>query len=138
MRSFSAVILVVEAKPRVASFPDGIILLENILCSEHEKHNYMSLARGLPRKHERASSLTTFMLTCKWWDPVPQFCSYRNISFDTSPSSTMAVPRNSLRAFLGQAKVNLQRAISKNEKVTLVIGNESAGCPVKSQDLYLR
>ncbi|THZ38896.1 DHH phosphoesterase, partial [Aureobasidium pullulans] len=38
----------------------------------------------------------------------------------------MAVPRNSLRAFLGQAKVNLQRAISKNEKVTLVIGNESA------------
>ncbi|THZ00106.1 DHH phosphoesterase [Aureobasidium pullulans] len=38
----------------------------------------------------------------------------------------MAVPRNSLRAFLGQVKVNLQRAISKNEKVTLVIGNESA------------
>lgn len=52
MRSFSAVILVVVAKPRVASLPDGMILLENILCSEHGKHNYMSLARGLPHKHE--------------------------------------------------------------------------------------
>jgi hypothetical protein len=39
----------------------------------------------------------------------------------------MAVPRNSLGAFLKQAKASLKRAIDKKEKVTLVIGNESAG-----------
>jgi exopolyphosphatase len=39
----------------------------------------------------------------------------------------MAIPRNSLGAFLKQAKVSLKRAIDQKEKVTLVIGNESAG-----------
>ncbi|KAI4757260.1 DHH phosphoesterase [Aureobasidium sp. EXF-3400] len=38
----------------------------------------------------------------------------------------MAIPRNSLGAFLKQAKASLKRAIDQKEKVTLVIGNESA------------
>ncbi|KAJ8107274.1 hypothetical protein OPT61_g8978 [Boeremia exigua] len=38
----------------------------------------------------------------------------------------MAVPRNSLRGFLTHAKSALRSAISSNQKVTLVIGNESA------------
>jgi hypothetical protein len=41
--------------------------------------------------------------------------------------STMAVARNSLRGFLTHAKDALRSAIKSNEKVTLVIGNESAG-----------
>lgn len=39
----------------------------------------------------------------------------------------MAIPRNSLGAFLRQAKSSLKKAIDHKEKVTLVIGNESAG-----------
>ena len=38
----------------------------------------------------------------------------------------MAFPRNSLRAFLSHAKTTLTTALNKNEKITLVIGNESA------------
>ncbi|KAF3039030.1 Exopolyphosphatase [Didymella heteroderae] len=38
----------------------------------------------------------------------------------------MAAPRNSLRGFLTHAKTALRSAISSNQKVTLVIGNESA------------
>ncbi|KZM28673.1 pyrophosphatase [Ascochyta rabiei] len=38
----------------------------------------------------------------------------------------MATPRNSLRGFLTHAKNDLRSAISSNQKVTLVIGNESA------------
>ncbi|KAG9657081.1 DHH phosphoesterase, partial [Aureobasidium melanogenum] len=38
----------------------------------------------------------------------------------------MAIPRNSLGAFLRQAKSSLKKAIDQKEKVTLVIGNESA------------
>jgi hypothetical protein len=39
----------------------------------------------------------------------------------------MVLPRTSMRNFLLQAKASLRTAISKGEKVTLVIGNESAG-----------
>jgi exopolyphosphatase len=39
----------------------------------------------------------------------------------------MAVPRNSLRGFLAHAKTSLRTAIDSSQKVTLVIGNESAG-----------
>jgi exopolyphosphatase len=39
----------------------------------------------------------------------------------------MAVARTSLRGFLTHAKDALCSAIKSNEKVTLVIGNESAG-----------
>jgi len=39
----------------------------------------------------------------------------------------LAAPRNSLRGFLAHAKSALRTAIEKNEKITLVIGNESAG-----------
>jgi len=42
-------------------------------------------------------------------------------------SPVMAIPRNSLGAFLKQAKASLKKAIDQKEKVTLVIGNESAG-----------
>ncbi|KAJ4336540.1 Exopolyphosphatase [Ascochyta clinopodiicola] len=38
----------------------------------------------------------------------------------------MATPRNSLRGFLTHAKSALRSAINSNQKVTLVIGNESA------------
>lgn len=38
----------------------------------------------------------------------------------------MAVPRNSLRGFLAQARTALRTAIDSNQKVTFVIGNESA------------
>ncbi|KAH7413891.1 DHHA2 domain-containing protein [Phaeosphaeria sp. MPI-PUGE-AT-0046c] len=38
----------------------------------------------------------------------------------------MAVPRNSLRSFLAHAKGALRNAIESSQKVTLVIGNESA------------
>ncbi|KAL8697664.1 MAG: hypothetical protein Q9201_007011 [Fulgogasparrea decipioides] len=38
----------------------------------------------------------------------------------------MAIPRNSLRAFLSHAKKNLLTAIDTSQKVTLVVGNESA------------
>lgn len=39
----------------------------------------------------------------------------------------MAAPRNSLRGFLAHAKTALRTATNSNQKVTLVIGNESAG-----------
>ena len=39
----------------------------------------------------------------------------------------MTFPRNSLRAFLQYAKTNLAQAINGNQKVNIVIGNESAG-----------
>ena len=39
----------------------------------------------------------------------------------------MAVPRSSLRGFLVHAKGALRIAIDSSHKVTLVIGNESAG-----------
>ena len=42
-------------------------------------------------------------------------------------SPAMTISRNSLGAFLKQAKASLKRAIDQKEKVTLVIGNESAG-----------
>ncbi|KAI9822626.1 MAG: Exopolyphosphatase [Pycnora praestabilis] len=38
----------------------------------------------------------------------------------------MALPRNSLRGFLAHAKSALQTGIEKSQKVTIVIGNESA------------
>ncbi len=38
----------------------------------------------------------------------------------------MAFPRNSLRAFLSHAKTALHSAIEQSQKITLVIGNESA------------
>ncbi|KAF2731708.1 DHH phosphoesterase [Polyplosphaeria fusca] len=38
----------------------------------------------------------------------------------------MVVPRNSLRGFLSQAKAALRTALDSNEKITFVIGNESA------------
>jgi exopolyphosphatase len=38
----------------------------------------------------------------------------------------MAVPRNSLRGFLAQARGALRGAIESSQKVTIVIGNESA------------
>jgi exopolyphosphatase len=48
----------------------------------------------------------------------------------------MAVARNSLRGFLTHAKDALRSAIKSNQKVTLVIGNESAGqhlqCTIES------
>jgi exopolyphosphatase len=43
----------------------------------------------------------------------------------------MAVPRTSLRGFLAHAKSALRNAIDSNQKVTLVIGNESAGAAAK-------
>ena len=49
---------------------------------------------------------------------------------------TMAAPKNSLRGFMSHAKSALQSAISSNGRVTIVIGNESAGqrlaCTVKA------
>jgi len=39
----------------------------------------------------------------------------------------MAFPRNSLRAFLQYAKRNLAQAANGDQKVNIVIGNESAG-----------
>jgi exopolyphosphatase len=39
----------------------------------------------------------------------------------------MASPRNSLRSFLAQAKSAIRTAIDKSQKITFVIGNESAG-----------
>jgi hypothetical protein len=39
----------------------------------------------------------------------------------------MAVPRNSLRGFLTNARGALRSAIETNQKITFVIGNESAG-----------
>ena len=41
----------------------------------------------------------------------------------------MAVPRNSLRSFLVLAKETLRNAIDQSQKITFVIGNESAGTP---------
>lgn len=38
-----------------------------------------------------------------------------------------AFPRNSIRNFLVHAKSALRSAITNNERVTFVIGNESAG-----------
>ncbi|KAF2090680.1 exopolyphosphatase-like protein [Saccharata proteae CBS 121410] len=38
----------------------------------------------------------------------------------------MAFPRNSIRSFLAHAKISLRTAITSNQKVTFVIGNESA------------
>jgi hypothetical protein len=38
----------------------------------------------------------------------------------------MTVPRNSLRGFLAQARSALRSAIESSQKVTIVIGNESA------------
>ena len=39
----------------------------------------------------------------------------------------MAVPRTSLRGFLTHAKTTLRAAIGTSQKITVVIGNESAG-----------
>lgn len=43
------------------------------------------------------------------------------------PRSNMAVPRTSLRGFLAHAKGVLGEAIDYGQKITFVIGNESAG-----------
>ena len=59
---------------------------------------------------------------------ITQTISYtviRVLSLTHQP--TMAVARNSLRGFLTHAKDALRSAIKSNQKVTLVIGNESAG-----------
>lgn len=53
----------------------------------------------------------------------------------------MAFPRNSLRAFLSHAKTALLSAIEQSQKVTLVIGNESADLDSLSSSLiyaYIR
>jgi len=53
----------------------------------------------------------------------------------------MAFPRNSLRAFLSHAKTALHSAIENSQKVTLVIGNESADLDSLSSSLiyaYIR
>jgi hypothetical protein len=49
----------------------------------------------------------------------PQFHAHNRLA--------MAVPRNSVRGFLSHAKSALYSAIESNQKITLVIGNESAG-----------
>ena len=40
---------------------------------------------------------------------------------------SMAFPRNSLRAFLQHARRNLAQAVNGDQKLNIVIGNESAG-----------
>lgn len=45
-----------------------------------------------------------------------------------------AFPRNSIRSFLVHAKGALHTAITNHERVTLVIGNESAG----TQSVFVR
>lgn len=45
----------------------------------------------------------------------------------THDNITMPTPRNSLRGFLAQAKSALRAAVDSNQKITFVIGNESAG-----------
>jgi len=53
----------------------------------------------------------------------------------------MAFPRNSLRAFLSHAKIALRSATEQSQKVTLVIGNESADLDSLSSSLvyaYIR
>lgn len=53
----------------------------------------------------------------------------------------MAFPRNSLRAFLSHGKTALRTAIEQSQKVTLVIGNESADLDSLSSSLiyaYIR
>ena len=39
----------------------------------------------------------------------------------------MAFPRNSLRAFLNHAKRGLAQAVNGDQKINIVVGNESAG-----------
>lgn len=46
---------------------------------------------------------------------------------------SMAVSRNSLRGFLTSAKAALRAAIDSSQKITFVIGNESAGEDASSQ-----
>lgn len=49
----------------------------------------------------------------------------------------MTFPRNSLRAFLQHAKKGLAQAAHGNQKINIVIGNESAGVyylPIKQED----
>lgn len=82
----------------------------------------------LPRK---SSSLTTLRMLVAAGKTLSR---YKSFSYQRHPQHTCsflsnmaAISRNSLRAFLRQAKVNLQSAIEKKERVTLVIGNESAG-----------
>ena len=52
-----------------------------------------------------------------------------------SPQLTMAFPRTSLRGFLTHAKTTFRSATRSNQKITLVIGNESAGQALTSHDL---
>ncbi|KAJ4293627.1 Exopolyphosphatase [Kalmusia sp. IMI 367209] len=49
----------------------------------------------------------------------------------------MAVPRNSLRGFLAQARSTLRAAIESSQKITFVIGNESAGIQSRPEFLEL-
>jgi hypothetical protein len=49
------------------------------------------------------------------------------LTFASPLPAIMAAPRPSLRGFLVQAKNALRNAIESSQKVTLVIGNESAG-----------
>lgn len=52
---------------------------------------------------------------------------HRRARSSTQININMAAPRNSLRGFLTHAKSALRSAVNSNQKVTLVIGNESAG-----------
>lgn len=47
-----------------------------------------------------------------------------------------AFPRNSIRNFLVHAKSQLHTAITNHERVTLVIGNESAG--MRPESVFVR
>lgn len=48
----------------------------------------------------------------------------------------MAVPRSSLRGFLSYARTALRTAINSKQKVTFVIGNESAGVSIPMVNLH--
>jgi hypothetical protein len=50
--------------------------------------------------------------------------------FSLLPKPTMSVPRISIRNFLAKAKPALHNAAERGTKVTLVIGNESAGTSI--------
>lgn len=122
MRSLSAAILDVVANPRAVQFLADTSLLENMSLRKCSKVN--SIARVITNP-PASSSLTT--------SPLSQATLSLSFFLLETPSHkgtslpTMAIPRNSLGAFLRQAKSNLKRAIDQKEKVTLVIGNESAG-----------
>ena len=77
----------------------------------------LSPARDLARAPRAARHTVTASLSLPPIPPVALF---------TGPAP-MALPRHSLRGFLTLAKGALRAALDSNQKVTLVIGNESAG-----------